>query len=248
MNRARIVLASLLCLAIVMTISIGVKAVEKPASSDTCTTSQPFCYRGQFDEAFEKLEAAAMPKIATPAWLAAQQAPPPAPVVAGVPVVTYVVASKGTLSADINEFTAQVNETLNSPNGWSRLGVRFEQVASGGRFTVWLSEASQVPTFSPSGCDAVVSCTVGSNVIINETRWLNGADAWNGAGGSLRDYRHMVVNHETGHWLGHGHRSCSGAGQPAPVMQQQTMGMQGCTPNPWPQSHEMYSPKLGIRS
>lgn len=247
MKRLRIVLASLLCLVTVMTISLGVKAAEKPTASSVCTSSEPFCYRGHFDEAFEKLESAAVPKIATPAWLAAQQAPPPAPVVAGVPVVTYTVATRGAVSADVKEFAAQFNETLNSSNGWARLGVRFDQVESGGRFTAWLTEASQVPTFS-SGCDAVVSCTVGNNVIINETRWLNGSDAWNGAGGNLRDYRHMVVNHETGHWLGHGHRYCSGAGQPAPVMQQQTINMQGCTPNPWPQSHEMYSPKLGIRS
>ncbi len=162
--------------------------------------------------------------------------------------VTYVVATKGTIKADVNEFVSQVAETLNSPLGWSRLGVRFDRVDSGGQFTVWLTEASQVPSFSPTGCDAIVSCTVGDNVIINETRWLNGSDAWNAAGGSLRDYRHMVLNHETGHWLGHGHEYCSGAGQVAPVMQQQTINMQGCKPNAWPLSSEMYSPKLGIRS
>jgi len=243
MKRAYVTLAGLFCMALVVSFSIGVRAAEKPTT--TCANSEPFCYRGHFDNATEELGSVAVPKIATPAWLVAQQAPP-AP--ASPPVVAYTISTRGTVTADLNEFAAQVNETLNSSNGWSRLGVVFQQVASGGRFTVWLSEASQVPSFSPSGCDAIVSCTVGNNVIINETRWLNGSDAWNGAGGSLRDYRHMVVNHETGHWLGHGHRYCSGAGQPAPVMQQQTIGMQGCTPNPWPQSQEMYSPKLGIRS
>lgn len=242
MKRAYITLAGLICLSLVMSVSISVNAAENP--STTCTNTEAFCYRGQFDDSLEELESVAVPKIATPAWLVAQQAPP-AP---AATTVNYTVATRGNITANVGEFTAQVNETLNSPNGWSRLGVVFQRVESGGRFTVWLSEASQVPSFSPSGCDAIVSCTVGNNVIINETRWLNGADAWNAAGGSLRDYRHMVVNHETGHWLGHGHRYCSGAGQPAPVMQQQTIDMQGCSPNPWPQSQEMYSPKLGIRS
>jgi len=216
------------------------------ADTQPATTCDPtkvaFCFAPQVTSKLETLESVQLPKIATPSWLGGQ-APPPA-----AQQVTYTVATKGNVTADFNEFKTQVNETLNSPLGWSRLGVRFVQVESGGQFTVWLSEASQVPTFSPSGCDAVVSCTVGDNVIINETRWLNGSDAWNGAGGSLRNYRHMVVNHETGHWLGHGHEFCAGTGQDAPVMQQQTINMQGCKPNPWPLSSEMYAPKLGIRS
>jgi Protein of unknown function (DUF3152) len=43
-----------------------------------------------------------------------------------------------------------------------------------------------------------------------------------------------VVNHEVGHWLGFGHSRCSGAGRLAPVMQQQSIGLEGCTFNPWP--------------
>lgn len=215
-----------------------------PATAITCSSTDAFCFTPQLTDTATRLDAVSMPKIATPAWLSAQgvQAQPTAR------EVTYTVASKGAITASLDEFSLQVGQTLNSGDGWARLGIRFVRVESGGQFTAWLSEASQVPSFSPGGCDAVVSCTVGNNIIINETRWLNGADAWNAAGGSLRDYRHMVVNHETGHWLGHGHEYCAGAGQPAPVMQQQTMDMQGCKPNPWPQSHELYSPKLGIRS
>ncbi|HVW34925.1 MAG TPA: DUF3152 domain-containing protein, partial [Acidimicrobiia bacterium] len=51
---------------------------------------------------------------------------------------------------------------------------------------------------------------------------------------TLAEYRAMVVNHETGHWLGFGHAFCSGPGQPAPVMQQQSMSLQGCAFNSWP--------------
>ena len=223
--------------ALVLTVTTLAQGV---ATTSTCASTDPFCFTPQLQATSARLDAVNVPKIATPAWLSAQGGQSQSSAARDV--------TKGTVSASVDEFATQVNQTLNSPQGWSRLGIRFVRVESGGQFTVWLSEAAQVPSFSPAGCDAIVSCTVGNNVIINETRWINGADSWNAAGGSLRDYRHMVVNHETGHWLGHGHEYCSGAGQPASVMQQQTIDMQGCAPNPWPLQHELYAPKLGIRS
>jgi hypothetical protein len=78
------------------------------------------------------------------------------------------------------------------------------------------------------------SCRSGDNVVINEDRWLGASPSWNEAGARLRDYRHMVVNHETGHWLGYGHSACRSPGAPAAVMQQQSMSLQGCAANPWP--------------
>ena len=67
-----------------------------------------------------------------------------------------------------------------------------------------LAAAGTVPSFS-STCSATWSCRVGRFVIINQDRWEHASPAWNAAGRSLRDYRHLVVNHETGHWLGRGH-------------------------------------------
>lgn len=190
-----------------------------------------------------------MPTLVEPQWLkdqnAAEQAAAEAKKAATGRVVTYDVMTKGVISANYAEFKAQANATLNDGRGWSRLGVSFQEVASGGDFTLVLSEASQMTSFS-SGCGDDYSCRAGRYVIINQDRWLGATPSWNGAGGSLREYRHMVVNHETGHWLGHGHASCSGAGQPAQVMQQQSIDLQGCAFNAWPTTSELWSSQLGI--
>lgn len=185
------------------------------------------------------------PKFDKPTWYQEQEKAESAKKRGGGRVVTYTVSTRGAVSSDLGVFATQVNETLNSPYGWSQLGISFQQVQSSGSFNLILSEASQVPTFS-SGCSADWSCRVGSSVIINDLRWRGATPAWNSAGGSLRDYRHMVVNHEVGHWLGHGHSYCSAPGASAPVMQQQSMNLQGCTFNPWPQSGELWSSMLGI--
>jgi hypothetical protein len=68
-------------------------------------------------------------------------------------------------------------------------------------------------------------------VALNSDRWLYGSDDWTGP---LADFRHYAVNHEMGHAIGHSHEYCGGAGQPAPVMMQQSKGLDGCLPNGWP--------------
>lgn len=152
--------------------------------------------------------------------------------------VRYSVATRGPVSASVATFRRLAQQTYDDPRGWRGRGVRFVRVPRGGAFTLFLATPEQLPRFS-SGCSAQYSCRVGRNVIINQLRWLHASPAWNGAGRSLRDYRHMVVNHETGHWLGFGHASCPGRGRQAPVMMQQSKGTQGCRLNPWPTLGEL---------
>lgn len=194
------------------------------------------------------LEAVKPPTIKEPGWLTQQKAAEAAARAAKPQskVVTYDVTTRGVITASLTEFKSQANATLNDGRGWARMGVSFNEVASGGMFTLVLSEASQLPTFS-AGCGVEYSCRAGRHVIINQDRWLTATPSWNSAGGTLRDYRHMVVNHETGHWLGHDHASCSGTGNPAAVMQQQSISLQGCSFNPWPLASELWSTQLGIR-
>lgn len=195
----------------------------------------------------ETLKEVQLPRIDQPAWLKKQLAEEEAQgkKAASTMTVTYDVTTKGAVYASMSEFKLLANQTLNDSRGWSRMNVKFVEVASGGMFTLVLSEASQLPSFS-SGCSAEYSCRAGRYVVINQDRWMGATSSWNAAKGSLRDYRHMVVNHETGHWLGHGHSDCGGAGQRAAVMQQQSINLQGCSFNPWPLPGELWSTQLGI--
>lgn len=157
-------------------------------------------------------------------------------------IIYYSVAQNGSTS-DLGTFATLANETLNDARGWARLGVRFVKVDSGGSFRLVLANASLLPSYS-SGCSVDWSCSVGNTVIINDSRWTGASSAWNAAGGTLRDYRHMVVNHEVGHWLGHGHESCPASGASAPVMQQQSIDLMGCTFNPWPLESELWTTRF----
>ncbi|MGZ5404445.1 MAG: DUF3152 domain-containing protein [Nocardioides sp.] len=152
---------------------------------------------------------------------------------------TYRIETRGSISADMSVFRAQVAETFADPRGWRSAGVVFKRVARGGDFSVVLAEASTVPSFSPV-CSAEWSCRVGRYVVINQMRWKHASPSWNNANEPLRGYRHMVVNHETGHWLGHGHLGCGGNGNLAPVMMQQSKGLDGCRHNPWPLASELW--------
>ena len=152
--------------------------------------------------------------------------------------VTYSVTTRGRVTASLKVFRRQAQETFDHPRGWRAGGVQFRRVRRGGDFTLVLAAAATLPSFS-AGCSVQWSCRVGRHVVINQLRWTQASPAWNAAGRSLRDYRHMVVNHETGHWLGLGHASCRGGR--APVMMQQSKGTGGCRFNPWPLDWEARS-------
>jgi hypothetical protein len=149
--------------------------------------------------------------------------------------VTYDVRTIGATRSTAADLAASAAGTYADPRGWRAAGIAFQQVPSGGDFTLWLAAPSRMEGFS-SVCDAFYSCRVGRNVIINDDRFTGGSPFWPG---SLDDYRDLVVNHETGHWLGLGHASCPGRGASAPVMQQQSKGLNGCSPNPWPTPSEL---------
>jgi hypothetical protein len=72
--------------------------------------------------------------------------------------------------------------------------------------------------------------------VLNDSRWVRGDAAYIA---DLASYRTYMINHETGHAIGHLHAHECLAGGLAPVMMQQTIGLlttsgQICQANPWP--------------
>lgn len=152
---------------------------------------------------------------------------------------SFRIATRGPIVADVDQFARHVQATLDDPRGWSLGGsIRFVRTDGPATFTIWLAAAGTVPSFG-APCSSQWSCRQGSNVIINQDRWLGATPSWPHG---LDAYQHYVVNHEVGHWMGYGHATCPGPWQPAPVMVQQSKGgaaMGWCAFNTWPTPGEL---------
>ncbi len=137
------------------------------------------------------------------------------------------------LTIDGNAFATFVLATLNDPRSWGRDGnVGFARTAGDAPIHVRLSTPETTDRLCGSlGTEGRLSCRSGQDAVLNLARWVTGIPDY---GGDLTGYRRYLVNHEVGHVLGHHHVLCPGPGIPAPVMQQQTLGLEGCRPNPWP--------------
>lgn len=126
-----------------------------------------------------------------------------------------------------------IAEALNDERGWvDVLGTTFRHVRTDPQVRILVATPETVDALcAPLQTRGRVSCRNGDLVVLNGVRWASGIGAYRG---NLRDYRRYLVNHEMGHALGQEHRECPGSGSPAPVMQQQSYGLDGCTQNPWP--------------
>jgi hypothetical protein len=199
---------------------------------------------------------------ARPTLVPATSTPPASPTTSPEPVITYphtgtgqfqVAAGTGPIAGrsgallryrvaverditgvDAAAFAGTVEATLGDPRSWTAGGQwRLQRVAAGPPvdFTVYLVTPATRDTLCGDVPDGYTSCRNGASVVLNVARWAHGVPNY---GAPLARYREYMVNHETGHRLDHGHQTCPGPGRPAPVMQQQTLGLHGCVPNPWP--------------
>lgn len=161
------------------------------------------------------------------------------------PLRRFRIGMEENIDLDLDEFVEFVEQTLAAPQGWTAGGdVRFQRVPDGAGhdFTIYLATSGttdrmcaagglRVMTTDPPGG---VSCRLGGQVILNLHRWWQSVPHFVEREVPLSVYRQMVLNHEVGHELGYGHEGCPRQGGPAPVMQQQTLSLRGCEPNPWP--------------
>jgi len=149
----------------------------------------------------------------------------PGPVVMGIRLERW--------SQDGTEgFEELVQDTLLDPRGWTQAGFEF-RFGEDAPYRVLVAEGDVVDgTCAPYTTGGEYSCQIGPTVALNAERWREATPTWTG---TLDDYRRMLVNHEVGHLLGrhHARPACTDGG-PAAVMFQQSAGLDGCQPNPWP--------------
>ncbi|MFJ9445461.1 DUF3152 domain-containing protein [Kitasatospora sp. NPDC101235] len=152
----------------------------------------------------------------------------------------YRVEVEDGIGIDAAAAAAQIHGILGDKRGWTNDRKNgFQLVATGPYdFTVKIASPATVDRIcGASGLDThgEVNCNVGNQVLVNSKRWNTGSPQFSGP---LEEYRALIVNHEVGHRIGHGHEGCPGEGKPAPAMMQQIYGLKGCTPNAWPYSAE----------
>ena len=149
-------------------------------------------------------------------------------------VHTYALRVEDGIGIDVQEAADEVERILADERGWGPVeDVAFTRVAdpAAAEFTISLASPTTTDELClPARTESTWSCRNDGDVVLNSDRWLYMTPTYT----DLREYRAYMVNHEVGHFLGHGHPSCPGEGEPAPVMLQQSIDLDGCTPNPWP--------------
>ncbi|WP_320069278.1 DUF3152 domain-containing protein [Micromonospora sp. RTGN7] len=152
------------------------------------------------------------------------------------PVRRYRVLVEQNTGQDADAFAATVDQVLGDPRSWIASGqLRVQRIADADAdFTVYLATpatSERMCAFGGLSTEGYTSCRLPGQVIINLARWMEAVADY---GAPLEVYRTYVVNHEVGHEFGELHEACPGPGEPAPVMQQQTYGLDGCLANAWP--------------
>jgi hypothetical protein len=164
------------------------------------------------------------------------------PVVGHGTLHRYTVdVENGVTGVDLAAFAKLVDTSLDDPRSWTaRSGVALQRVDSGwADFHVTLTSSMTVRALCGFELKIETSCFApnqDSRVVLNVARWVRGDVAYIG---DLAAYHVYMINHESGHALGHMHSHVCLSNGLAPVMMQQTIGLRSvsgtiCAANPWP--------------
>lgn len=212
--------------------SVAASSGEAADGSQEHPSPTPVSEGGEEDSA-ESEEIVRSGTVGDGTWTVAAAAAPAEAEVDSV-VHTYAVRVEGGTEIAADEAAAQIAEVLADPRGWQELeDVTFQQVATleEAEFTISLASPPTVDELClPAKTGGLWSCRVGPDVVLNSDRWLHATPTYD----DLAEYRAYMINHEVGHFLGHGHANCGADGELSPVMLQQSIDLQGCEPNAWP--------------
>ncbi|MEU6418981.1 DUF3152 domain-containing protein [Streptomyces spiralis] len=158
----------------------------------------------------------------------------------GTRVRRYMVKVEQGTGIAADEAAREIERILADERGWTADGRDAFQLVSRQPYDFLIDIASPDTTdriCAEGGLDThgEVNCDVGPRVVVNLKRWLTGSPEFTGP---VSEYRALIINHEVGHRIGHGHETCPGPGRPAPAMMQQIYGLKGCKPNAWPYDSE----------
>ncbi|WP_258036972.1 DUF3152 domain-containing protein [Streptomyces sp. SM14] len=151
-------------------------------------------------------------------------------------VYRYQVQVEDNIELDPDAAAAEIHTILGHERGWTNDGdSAFALVADGDTdLNVMIATPDTVDELCGRyGLDTQgeVNCRIDDDVVVNLRRWVEGSPEFDGP---IGEYRALIINHEVGHRIGHGHAGCPGEGELAPAMMQQIRGLDGCVANAWP--------------
>lgn len=150
-------------------------------------------------------------------------------------LVRVSVAIETGLPLSSDQVGLQIMSTLSDRRSWGARGaVRFQLIADphAADLVVYVTTPRTTDRLcAPLKTHGELSCQQHKRVVLNAARWVAGSPTY---GTNLSAYRDYLVNHEVGHYLGHGHVNCKRPGATANVMVQQSKSLAGCKANPWP--------------
>lgn len=151
-------------------------------------------------------------------------------------LLRYAVRLEDGTNLDIEDISEEIRDILADARGWTGQGVASFQQVEKPPYDMLVSLVSPDTTdalcaeLNAGDTRGEVNCGVAPHLVVNLKRWIELSPQYPGR---THDYRTLIINHEVGHVLGYGHRTCPGPGLPAPAMMQQFYGLKGCTANPY---------------